>query len=87
MTTLAGIPPVTNVQLWQQVCGEYLDMPGLRLSVRQGCRLWNADARSMKGVLDELVGEGFLRRAGEHDEYYVRADSRTAGVGRRTPAE
>jgi hypothetical protein len=87
MTTLAGSPPVTDVQLWQRVCGEYLEMPGLRISVRQGCRLWNADPRSMKEVLEELVGEGFLRRAGEHAEYYVRADSDAVGIGRRIPAE
>jgi hypothetical protein len=65
---------VTDTELWQRVRGEYLAMPGLQLSVRQGCRLWSADAGVVREVFDELVGDGFLCHAGDHDEYYVRAD-------------
>lgn len=83
MTTLTGTPPVNDIQLWQRVCGEYLELPGLQLTLRQGCRLWSADPGTVQEILDELVGEGFLARAGEIGELYIRADSGAAGAGRR----
>jgi hypothetical protein len=59
-------------KLWQQICGEYLEMPGLQLTLAQASRLWNTNLAVSQGVLDALVDTAFLRRCGPH---YVRADS------------
>jgi hypothetical protein len=46
----------------QRVVGEYLEMPGLSLSVPQARRLLGIDARKCEELLEELVGCHFLRR-------------------------
>lgn len=46
----------------QRVVGEYLEMPGLSLSVPQARRLSGLDARACEQLLEELVGQHFLRR-------------------------
>ena len=56
--------------LLQRVHGEYMEMPGLRLTIAQACRLWNVDAATSLDVLTQLVDEQFLRVSGPH---YVRA--------------
>lgn len=45
-----------------RVRGEYLEMPGLRLTVPQACRLWQIDPRVCEAVLQELVEERFVAR-------------------------
>jgi hypothetical protein len=57
-------------RLRQRVFGEYMEMPGLRLTVAQACRLWNVDSVTGRQVLNTLVDEQFLRLSGPH---YVRA--------------
>jgi hypothetical protein len=47
-----------------RVRGEYLEMPGLRVTFAQACRLWQLDAATCEILLDQLVGEGFLDRTG-----------------------
>lgn len=42
--------------------GEYLEMPGLRLTLAQACRLWQLDEALCGRVLERLVREGFLRQ-------------------------
>jgi hypothetical protein len=42
--------------------GEYLEMPGLRLTVAQACRLWQLNPQLCATVFDRLVSEGFLQR-------------------------
>jgi hypothetical protein len=42
--------------------GEYLEMPGLRLTVAQACRLWQLDLVLCIKVFDHLVAEGFLQQ-------------------------
>jgi hypothetical protein len=49
-------------QTLQRVVGEYLEMPGLSLTVPQARRLWGLDSRTCEGLLEELVGQHFLRR-------------------------
>lgn len=56
--------------LLHRVHGEYMEMPGLRLTLAQACRLWNADPDTSRDVLNRLVEEQFLRQSGPH---YVRA--------------
>lgn len=59
-------------QLWERVYAEYLEMPGLRLTLPQASRLWNMNLEVSRQVLDALVERAFLRRCGSH---YMRADS------------
>jgi hypothetical protein len=42
--------------------GEYLEMPGLRLTVAQACRLWQLDVVLCTKVFDRLMSEGFLQQ-------------------------
>jgi hypothetical protein len=44
-----------------RIRGEYMEMPGLHLTLAQACRLWQQDPASVKRTLDQLVVEGFLR--------------------------
>jgi hypothetical protein len=47
--------------LVERARGEFLEMPGLRLTIPQAARLWNLDADSCSRVIDTLVGASFLR--------------------------
>ncbi|MGE0040839.1 MAG: hypothetical protein AB7H88_21080 [Vicinamibacterales bacterium] len=42
--------------------GEYLEMPGLSLTVAQACRLWQLDTALCVEVFAHLVSEGYLRQ-------------------------
>lgn len=53
--------PDTDLPL-QRVVEEYLEMPGLSLTVPQARRLWGLDARTCEQLLEALVGQHFLRR-------------------------
>jgi hypothetical protein len=44
----------------RRVRGEFLEMPGLRLTEAQARRLWNLDAASCKALLKALVDSRFL---------------------------
>jgi hypothetical protein len=48
--------------LLARIRGEYLEMPGLRLSPAQASRLWGLDAARCEALLTALVDLGFLRR-------------------------
>ena len=52
----------TPDNLLTRVRGEYTEMPGLRLTLAQACRLWQVDARTCEGLLDTLIGQHFLAR-------------------------
>ena len=45
-----------------RIRGEYREMPGLRLTFAQACRLWQVDAAECERVLQTLLKEQFLRR-------------------------
>jgi hypothetical protein len=45
-----------------RIRGEYREMPGLRLTVAQACRLWQVDSAICEIVIQTLVAEGFLAR-------------------------
>ena len=49
----------------QRVVGDYLEMPGLSLTVPQARRLWGLDARKCEQLLEHLVGQHFLRRTSQ----------------------
>ena len=46
----------------QRIRAEFLEMPGLKLTLSQASRVFGLDARTLKRLLDELVFEGFLMR-------------------------
>lgn len=51
-----------NVDLLGRIRGEFREMPGLKLTIPQACRLWNLGARECQDAIDALVAEGFLFR-------------------------
>jgi hypothetical protein len=58
--------------LLYRVRGEFLEMPGLRLTLGQAARLWHMDAASCAAVLMRLVADRFLMRT--RSGAYVRLD-------------
>lgn len=57
-----SLPPATCVpDLASLIRAEYLEMPGLSVTLAQAARLWHADRGSCRDVLDALTHEGFLR--------------------------
>lgn|SRR5262245_4064674 len=50
----------SDEQLIGRVRGEYLEMPGLRLTRRQAQRLWGLDDDTSDRILKELVERKFL---------------------------
>lgn len=54
-------PPTPLVSL---IRAEYLEMPGLSVTLPQAARLWNADPRQCLEVLEALTREGFLYQSG-----------------------
>jgi hypothetical protein len=48
--------------LVDRVRGEYREMPGLRLTFAQACRLWQVDPPTCEMLLEQLVRETFLRK-------------------------
>jgi hypothetical protein len=45
-----------------RVRGEFLEMPGLRLTIEQCVRLWSLDRETCEALLRALVEAGFLCR-------------------------
>ena len=48
--------------LVHRVRGEFLEMPGLRLTPAQAARLWALDQSTAERLLDGLTSAGFLLR-------------------------
>jgi hypothetical protein len=48
-------------ELVGRIRAEFLEMPGLRLTVAQAARLWGLDEGACRRVIDVLVGTSFLR--------------------------
>ena len=57
-----GRTPLPSDALMARARGEYREMPGLRLTVGQACRLWQLDVVLCTKVFDRLVCEGFLQQ-------------------------
>jgi len=55
------------------VRGEFLEMPGLRLTKPQVQRLWGVDTVTCDALLDELVNRNFLKRTPKG--VYARVDA------------
>jgi hypothetical protein len=54
------MPPAPFDSFVAHVRGEYGEMPGLRLTVSQACRLWHVDVSTCEMLVEQLVREGFL---------------------------
>ena len=48
--------------LLERVRGEFREMPGLRLTFAQACRLWQMDSTTCGVVLERLTDDGVLLR-------------------------
>jgi len=59
-----------DVRLARRVCSEFVEMPGLRLTLAQAQRLWALDARTCTSLLERLVDLKFLVR--DADGRYAR---------------
>ncbi len=46
----------------RRVRAEFLEMPGLKLTVPQAQRLWGVDQRTCEAVIEELTATRFLAR-------------------------
>jgi hypothetical protein len=57
--------PMTREDALRRVRGEFLEMPGLRLTQAQAQRLWGLDAHSCASLLDSLVDARFLYRTSD----------------------
>src|SRR5512147_2078731 len=56
------IPVSTPEETLRRVRAEFLEMPGLKLTVPQAQRLWGVDRRTCEAVIDELTESRFLSR-------------------------
>jgi hypothetical protein len=59
------------IDLVSLIRAEYIEMPGLSVTLAQAARLWNVDRRRCLDALEALTKEGFLGRAGDS---YVRTN-------------
>ena len=59
----------------RRVKGEFLEMPGLRLTESQARRLWGLEAASCNALLNALVDANFLFRT--RDGAFMRVDRAT----------
>jgi hypothetical protein len=57
----------------RRVRGEYLEMPGLRLTIAQARRLWRLDESACLAILGELVNDRFLAKT--PDGAFIRSES------------
>jgi hypothetical protein len=48
-----------------RIRSEYREMPGLRLTFPQACRLWQIEPQTCEAVLTTLIAEQFLRRTSD----------------------
>ncbi len=60
-----------------RISAEFLEMPGLRLTLTQACRLFGLDTTQCDTLLNGLVEEGFLVR--HRDGSYARPGSHRLG--------
>jgi hypothetical protein len=68
-------------QMLRRIQSEFLEMPGLRLTLPQAQRLWNLDALVCESLLAALVDVRFLVRA--LDGAFMRQTDTISRVSRR----
>lgn len=70
ITTPCDVAP-RPVHLCPLIRAEYLEMPGLNLTLPQASRLWGREPALCHDALEMLVAAGFLVKLGDR---YLRAD-------------
>lgn len=75
----------SDERLLRRVTGEYLEMPGLRLTRQQAQRLWGLDDETCLRLLDALVDLKFLIR--HADGQYARLTEGDAPLLRMAKAD
>jgi hypothetical protein len=60
MTT--GGKACVQTLLLHRIRGEFLEMPGLHLTLPQAARLWHLDVDTCDRALRTLIADGFLRQ-------------------------
>lgn len=83
MTTHHRATPEQRLE--SRILGEFLEMPGLRLSFDQARRLWGLDAAACTRVLETLVARGVLSR--DADGRYARPADRWPPAFRMAKAD
>ena len=68
----------------QRIQGEYVEMPGLRLTAAQAQRLWGLDRSVCEQLLGALVNANFLSQT--RDGAFVRTDGSTRRTAPRSAA-
>ncbi len=69
--------------LVRRVRGEFYEMPGLRLTFAQACRLWQLDAQTCEAILDRLVRERVLHRSADGRYLALHVSRSIRSVARR----
>ena len=65
--------PQSHDDVLRRVRGEYIEMPGLRLTTAQAQRLWGLDRASCDALLSALVDAKFLSKT--RDGAFVRSEN------------
>jgi hypothetical protein len=73
--------PGAMEQMLRRIQCEFLQMPGLRLTLAQAERLWNLDALVCESLLSALIDVQFLGRT--VDGTFIRRTDTTSRVTRR----
>ena len=73
MAHTTALPPYTP-DLGALIRAEYMEMPGLCLTVAQAARLWNVGRDECIKTLDALANAGFLYRS--KDQYLLTGTGR-----------
>ena len=58
-------------ELQHRIWGEFREMPGLRITLEQACRLFGGQPTEVAAALQDLVNAAVLRQIGP---YFLRAD-------------
>jgi DNA-binding IclR family transcriptional regulator len=53
-------------QIMDAIRSEFNEMPGMRLTRDQFCRLWHLERQEAERVISSLTASGFLRRDGNN---------------------
>ena len=96
--SLAGAVRLASVRVWRclvcepdyafdellwRVRGEYLEMPGLHLTVPQAARLWGLEAVVCDALLSSLVASRFLRQTAGGTFALATSEGRAMAAPRR----
>ncbi len=70
-------------EVLQRIQGEYVEMPGLRLTAAQAQRLWGLEREACAALLDDLVNAHFLVQT--RDGAFVRREDAGTPSGQPRP--